>query len=106
MIRFPSKALIIPPLVPIAVMATIAILGWSGHTFNVHGDAIPAVAAFITSAFVAVFYEAYAVPRAWQLLQQEPTLRTPWNYAALGWGLLYLIAAATAAVWFIVTDNT
>ena len=100
MSRFPTKALILPPILPVAVMAFTWLLDWSGHRFDVHGDILLVIAVFFLLSLIALLVEAVAVPIAWRLLHKHASLRTPRHLIAIGIGALYLLAGAFAIVWY------
>lgn len=100
MVSFPTKALILPPLLPLGVWAVAMLLELGGHQFNVHGDFMLVLAALLFLGLISLLIEALAVPMAWRRLRKYAKLRTAWHYTALGIGAAYLLMAGSAALWF------
>ena len=100
MVSFPTKALIFPPLLPLAVWAVATLFELGGHQFNVHGDFMLVLAALLFLGLIWLLIEAVAVPMAWGRLRQYAKLRTAWHYTALGIGTVYLLVACSATLWF------
>ena len=101
MTQFPYKALLVPPLMPLAAYAAMSVITATDHQWNVHGDFILLIMAWFATGILSLLIEGFAVPRAWHLLNQHTPLRTRWNYAAFGVGSAYLLAASIAVIWFI-----
>ena len=103
MTHFPRIKLILPPLMPFAVIPLIYAITATGHQWRLHGDGVLVAIGFyfFLSGIAALIMETNAVPLAWCLLKQHAPLRTRWNYAAFGIGCAYLLAASIAVIWFI-----
>ena len=87
---------------PLAVYAVMSYAQWKGHQFNVHGDLILVGVGLLFTGIIALLIEGYAVPHAWRLLRIQPSLRTPLNYIAFGFGALYLLFCIALFAWFVV----
>ena len=103
MTHFPRKRLILPPLMPLAVLAIEFCAGAMGYPMNDQSRFIVFATALLSAAFIALLMVAHTMPRAWRLLRQQPPLRTLWNYAAMAVGLAYFLAIAFAVWWYFYT---
>ena len=91
-VSFPSLRLVVPPLVPITLLAALPVGEWLGHHWNAHGDGLVLGALFQGSAVVAFIYELWLLPKVFGIL------RSPTANAAVSNWVCFLFSGAFSVV--------
>lgn len=92
-------AMAVPPLPALAILTIAWLADHGGHHWNVHGDAIAMVMAFMLSCAVGAVFEIVALVKAVPLLLGQPAQRTLPNMACAAFGLTFLAACLVLVLW-------
>jgi hypothetical protein len=91
--ELPTKWLTLPPLVPLAIMASVAVVELAGHKWNIHGDLAAVLFAFSVSCVFAFVATSIALWATLKRLIESPPLRTRLNLAAAAFGGIWAITS-------------
>jgi len=97
---FPSLKLLLPPLVPAMLLASLPVGQWLGHEWSAHGDGLILGLFFQLSTVVAFVYELRVLPTAIANLRASTTNDTPFHRACILFAGLFSVACI---VWLIYT---
>jgi hypothetical protein len=100
--EFPSLKLLLPPLVPVMLLACLPLGQWLGHEWSAHGDGLLLGALFQLSAVVALVYELRILPKAMAVLRDPPANDTPFNWGCVLFAGLFCAACSLGLVYVIV----
>ena len=87
--HFPRKALVIPALIPVIVLAIIVIVALAGADLNPHGFTGILIGVMMAWAGVATLVQLAFLPRAILMLLRGPTARTTENVLTTGFAVVF-----------------
>lgn len=89
---FPWRRLVLPGLVPVAIVGLAVLSQALGYQWNIHGDAIPVFLALVATSFGAAAISAITLPGAIRRLKTVTSERTFPNLASVAFAIAYLLA--------------
>jgi hypothetical protein len=90
--KFPIAALVIWPLVPLSIVAFIAIAEFRGQALFNHLNVYLYFLAIAGSALAAFILSLRALPKAIQRLKSNQSESTTFNYISVGFSILFDLA--------------
>jgi hypothetical protein len=93
-------SLVLPPLVPIAIVLATYGAGAAGHKWNVHGDLLGMFFWLLTSLVLGGVVVILALLKAVPTIARHREARTPGNVACAGIGLAFVLGCLGVAVWW------
>ena len=105
MARFPWRALVFPPLVPVVVFALMLLAGALGVEGNVHGGVgviLGLAGIWSLGTFVALLF---FLPKAIAMLRREPSLRSTEYVLATAFASLFMVFIAGSVILMIMTSG-
>jgi hypothetical protein len=96
----PRLRLLIPPLLPAAVVCVVYLAELAGHTWNVHGDFILVVLIVLGTSAVALIVEIAALVKSFRLIRSgaRPAML---DVACIVYGCAFAAGAAGLLVAFV-----
>jgi hypothetical protein len=99
--EIPRARLVVPPSIPILIVALAWVAERAGHTWNIHGDAAALIVLFGVSLLVALVASASALVSVIPAVRHYPSLRTKANILCIAFASVF-VAAAVALVLYTV----
>src|SRR5262245_16875305 len=93
--------LVLPLLLPAGVVLFTHVVELAGHKWNVHGDFLGVIGAFLVTLLIGLIVEIMALTKALPALANNPAARTPGNILCVGIGLAFLLFCVGGVVFLV-----
>ena len=95
----PRARLVIPPLIPIALLGISFAADRMGHQWNIHGDAVAMMFFFLASCLVALVIEIVTLFKVVPILRRSAESRSAINLLCTGFAVLSVVGAIGLALY-------
>jgi hypothetical protein len=92
--------LVVPPLIPLALLGVLLVPYWRGYEWNAHGGGLFLGVAIQLSSLVVVAFEGFAIHTAVQHLRRDALARTSTNYLCTGFAATFVTLTVVAFLYF------
>jgi hypothetical protein len=97
----PKRGLLIPPLLPLAVLFAGYLVDIAGYTWNVHGDLILLILVALGASAVALIFEIAALVTSVRIIRGGTVKPSPSDVICIAYGCVFAVGATVLLVTFL-----